>query len=95
MKEKLDFDMENIEKQEIGLLNCQIDLILRSLEYYAYTYKFIYPRSGNNFSSKEESLRISLVQDTYFSICKQMKRKENLELQRFNMYNLDDFKKVS
>lgn len=94
MEEKLDFDMENIEKQEIGLLNCQIDLILRSLEYYAYTYKFIYPRR-KTYMTKEESLRISLLQDTYFSICKQMRRKENLELQRYNMHNLDDLKKVA
>ncbi len=67
---KLDFDINNIEKSEIELMNCQIDLILRSLEFYCYTYKFIYPRIGKN-ETKEENLRISLVRDTYHQILSQ------------------------
>ncbi len=55
---KLDFDIENIEKQSIDLLNCQVDLILRSLEFYSYTYNFIYPRRGKS-ESLEENLRKS------------------------------------
>lgn len=43
-----------------------MDLVLRSLEFYAYTYKFIYPRGG--IMSKEENLRICLVRDTYEQI---------------------------
>lgn len=61
---KLDFDVENIRKNKIELLDCQVDLILRSLEFYAYTYEFIYPRFGDSVS-KEENLRVSLVIDTY------------------------------
>ena len=63
MKE-LDFDIESIEKTNIDLLNCQIDLILRSLEFYCYTYQYIYPRRGKS-QTEEENLRISLVRDTY------------------------------
>lgn len=59
--------MENIRKNKIELLDCQVDLILRSLEFYAYTYQFIYPRFGES-ESKEENLRISLVIDTYEQI---------------------------
>ncbi len=40
----LDFDINDIKKKSIELMNCQIDLILRSLEFYAYTYQFIYPQ---------------------------------------------------
>ena len=40
----LDFDIDKIRKNKIELLDCQIDLILRSLEFYAYTYQFIYQR---------------------------------------------------
>ena len=43
---KLDFDTENIRKNELTLLDCQIDIILRSLEFYLHAYKFIYPRIG-------------------------------------------------
>ena len=69
---KIDFDIENIEKQNISLLNCQVDLILRSLEFYSYTYNFIYPRRGKS-ESLEENLRKSLVRDTYHQITSQIK----------------------
>lgn len=73
---KLDFDIENIEKQSIDLLNCQVDLILRSLEFYSYTYNFIYPRRGKS-ESLEENLRKSLVRDTYHQITSQIKINES------------------
>lgn len=64
---RIDFDTENIRKNEISLLDCQVDLILRSLEFYLYTYRFIYPRRGKD-ESDEENLRKSLVFDTYNQI---------------------------
>ena len=64
---KIDFDIDNIRKNNIHLLDCQIDLILRSLEFYAYTYQYIYPRRGKS-EGKEENLRVSLVRDTYHQI---------------------------
>jgi hypothetical protein len=63
----LDFDTEHIRKHDISLLDCQVDLILRSLAFYKYTYEFIYPRRKEN-KSLEENLRISLVKDTYEQI---------------------------
>lgn len=64
---KLEFDMDHIRKNNIELLDCQVDLILKSLEFYAYTYQFIYPRRRIS-ESKEENLRISLLRDTYEQI---------------------------
>lgn len=69
----LDFDINSIRNNKIELLDCQIDLILRSLEFYCYTYKFIYPRT-NKSKSTEENLRISLVTDTYHQILKQFNK---------------------
>lgn len=63
----LDFDIDKIRKNKIELLDCQIDLILRSLEFYSYTYQFIYPRR-NQPETNEESLRKSLVTFTYEQI---------------------------
>lgn len=63
----MNFDINLIRKNKIELLDCQIDLILRSLEFYSYTYQFIYPRS-NKSKTLEENLRISLVHDTYEQI---------------------------
>ena len=70
---KLDFDVDSIRNNKIELLDCQIDLILRSLEFYCYTYEFIYPRT-NKSKSTEENLRISLVTDTYHQIIDQYEK---------------------
>ncbi len=67
---RIDFDIDTIRKNKLELLDCQIELILRSLEFYNYTYKFIYPRRGKS-ESLESNLRISLVNDTYEQILSQ------------------------
>ena len=72
----LDFDINSIRKNHIELLDCQIDLILRSLEFYNYVYKFIYPRRGKS-ESLEENLRIALVNDTYHQILSQFERSKS------------------
>ena len=74
----LDFDVDTIRKNRIELLDCQIDLILRSLEFYSYTYQYIYPRRHES-ETKEENLRICLVRDTYEQILNQfgISKKEN------------------
>lgn len=78
-----DIDFNDISKHQIGLMGCQIELILKSLEFYLYTYKFIYPRRKEAFTSEEE-LRISLVKDTYLCISTQIQNSNN---------NTQDFKK--
>lgn len=34
---KLDFDIDSVRNNKIELLDCQVDLILRSLEFYCHT----------------------------------------------------------
>ena len=89
---KLDFDIDSVEHKKINLLNCQVDLILRSLEFYAYTYQYIYPRRRKS-ESDEENLRIYLVRDTYHQICNQLHINEtnNEIIQKLQ----EDFKKVA
>lgn len=70
---QLDFDVDSIRNNKIELLDCQVDLILRSLEFYSYTYNFIYPRTSKS-RSKEENLRIALVTDTYNQIIAQFEK---------------------
>lgn len=74
----LEFDINNTNKNNIELLNCQVDLILKSLEFYSYTYQYIYPRSQKN-KTKEENLRISLVTDTYEQILNQYVNSNNVK----------------
>mgnify|MGYP005793182231 CR=1 FL=1 len=64
---KIDFDTENIRENNIKLLDCQVDLILRSLELNLYIYKFIYSRNDSQLSNEEE-LRKNLVLSTYKQI---------------------------
>lgn len=80
----LNFNTDSIRKNRIELLDCQIDLILRSLEYYSYTYNFIYPRSHKS-KTLEENLRISLVNDTYEQILNEfgISKSENPILENF------------
>lgn len=66
----LEFDIESAKQNKIELLDCQVDLVLKSLEMVRYMYQFIYPRSNKNLS-KEENLRISMVTDTYEQILNQ------------------------
>ena len=85
--EKLDFDINSTEKNKIELLNCQVDLILRSLEFYSYTYQFIYPRRGKS-ETLEENLRISLVRDTYHQITNQLHLNEHI-YDNYNKFKKD------
>ena len=90
---KLDFDIENIGKTNIELLNCLIDLILRSLEFYCYTYQYIYPRHGKA-ECDEENLRISLVRDTYHQIAYQVTNMSSKDFMNFSIIE-KNFKKIS
>jgi hypothetical protein len=91
----MNFDIDTIRKNKIELLDCQIDLILRSLEFYSYTYQFICPRKGK--TSEEENLRISLVRDTYNQILKEFgESKSNNPINgNINIFNNNKFKKIA
>ena len=69
-----------------------VDLILRSLEFYSYTYNYIYPRRGKS-ESLEENLRKSLVRDTYHQITSQLHLNEH-QFDNYNQFK-KDFKKIA
>jgi hypothetical protein len=72
----LEFDTKSAKKNKIELLDCQVDLVLRSLQLVSYIYQFIYPRSKKSLTN-EENLRISLITDTYEQILNQHKSIDN------------------
>ena len=74
----LEFDTDLIRKNRIELLDCQVDLILKSLEMYRYMYQFIYPRTKKNLTN-EENLRISLITDTFNQIMEQFNNSKDLD----------------
>ncbi len=89
---KLNFNINNVRKNKIELLDCQVDLILRSLEFYAYTYQYIYPRRGKS-ESKEENLRKYLVRDTYHQILDEFNISRKIN-PIDNELNFDDFENL-
>lgn len=71
----LEFNVNSAKQNKIELLDCQVDLILKSLEMVCYMYNFIYPRSQKS-KTNEENLRITMVTDTYEQILNQYKSTE-------------------
>lgn len=90
---KIDFDTENIRKNDISLLDCQVDLILRSLEFYLYTYRFIYPRRRES-ETEEENLRKSLVFNTYHQILNEYNESKANNPIEINLKFLEQNKKI-
>ncbi len=89
----IDFDIDSIRKNKIELLDCQVDLILKSLEMYKYMYGFIYPRSNKSLTN-EENLRISLVTDTYEQILNEYTNSKRMN-GIINMYEKEKNKKIA
>ena len=84
----MDMNIDKIRRTSIELLDCQVDLLLKSLEFYMYTYKYVYPRRRKS-ESKEENARICLVRDTYEQILSQFGLSKNEEI------DLDDLENIS
>ena len=77
---KIDFNINVIGKHNITLFDCQVDLILKSLELYSYTYRYVAP--ARKSEQREDELRISLVRDTYEQILSEysISRKEQTKI---------------
>lgn len=69
---------KDIKKYRIELLDCQIFLILKSLELDCQIYQFIYSRNKKS-KTLEENLQISLLTDTYNQILEEINNEENLK----------------
>lgn len=80
---KSNFDVDSVEKNNIELLDYQVELILKSLEFYVHTYRFIC--SNKDIAEREEDdLRISAVTDTYEQILNEygIAKKENRKIEK-------------
>lgn len=84
---KIDFNTNSINPVKIKLLDSQVDLIMRSLELYAYIYRFAYP-GNRKYLDREEELRISLIINTYEQISSQYNYNSKFK----NIYTEDIFK---
>jgi len=64
------FDTDIIRENNIELLDCQVEVVLKSLEYYCYSANFIYDRH-RKYTSKDDEFKIALITDTYHQISSQ------------------------
>ena len=94
---KLDFDIDTIRKNKLELLDCQIDIILRSLELYAYTYNYVCPKKKSE--TLEENLRKCLIRDTYHQLVSEFgesKKKHKIVANTNNVLDIEKrFRKIA
>ncbi len=84
------FDLDTIRKNKIELLDCQCEIVLKSLEYYCYSANFLYDRN-RKYTSREDELKIALVTDTFHQISKQFAESKN----KNKIIQIEKKKKVS
>lgn len=56
-----------IDNTKLELLDCQVEVVLKCLEYYCYSANFLLERNGS-YTTKEDEMKISLITDTYNQI---------------------------
>ena len=83
-------DIDPIRKNDIELMDCQCEIILKCMEYYCYSANFLFERNGK-YTSREDERKISLITDTYHQFSTQF---ANSKLKNKNS-NLKKFKKIS
>lgn len=92
----LDFDVEFIRKHDIPLMDCQVDLILKSLTMYSYVYKYVCPCQKSQ--TREEDLRIALVRDTIeqiYNVYTISKKEQNQVEKDFKDFEEEFLKNIS
>lgn len=72
-------------KNKIELLDCQVDLILESLQLYIHVYTYMYPKNKKS-KTLEENLKTTLVTDTYNQILSEFteSKKENKKFKKIS-----------
>ncbi len=65
------YTLDSVKKQDIELLDCQCEIVLKCLEYYCYCSNFLLERNGK-YTSREDEMKIALITDTYHQIIKQL-----------------------
>ncbi len=59
-----------IKNNKIELLDCQVEIVLKCLQYYCYSANFMFDRH-RKYTTKDNEFQISLITDTYHQISKQ------------------------
>lgn len=90
----MNFDIDTIRKNKIELLDCQVEIVLKSLQYYCYSANFMFDRH-RKYTTKDDELKISLITDTYHQISIQFAKSKNAQKITNNLSNTEWYEKVS
>lgn len=86
----MNFDTDKIRNNKIELLDCQVEIVLKCLEYYCYSANFLYDRH-RKYTTKDDELKIALITDTYHQILNQFSDSKSNN----KITNLKHFEKIS
>lgn len=64
------YNLDHIKENDIRLLDCQCETILKCMEYYCYSANFLLERNGK-YTNREDEKKIALITDTYEQFLKQ------------------------
>lgn len=78
--------MKQIDEQEINnvdlvLLDFEVELVLKSMEYYCYSANFLFQRN-RKYTLKDDELKIALITDTYEHISQQLANNKNKKIKK-------------
>ena len=66
----MNYNLDSVRKNDIELLDCQCEIILKCMEYYCYSSNFILQRNGK-YTNREDEKKIALITDTYEQFSRQ------------------------
>lgn len=84
------FNIKNIQSVELNLLNGQVEIILRSLELYAYNLEYMLNSTDSTDDKKQE--KIAMLKYTYEQILSS--QAEQVNGKSNNIDNIPDFGKI-
>lgn len=84
------FNIKNIQSVELNLLNGQVEIILRSLELYAYNLEYMLNSTDSTDDRKQE--KIAMLKYTYEQILSS--QAEQVNGKSNNIDNIPDFGKI-
>lgn len=89
----MNFNLDTIRNNKIELLDCQVEIVLKSLQYYCYSANFMFDRH-RKYTTKDDEFKISLITDTYHQISTQFDRSKGKQKIKKNYSESEFYEKV-
>lgn len=84
------YSLDSVKENDIKLLDCQCETILKCMEYYCYSANFILERNGT-YTNREDEKKIAVIKDTYEQFSRQFANSKS----NSKISNSEKIKKIS